>query len=818
MNTVNARDTQYKTRRILINFVMPLTALLLFALWLRWRYVYEISLYVDEFTTLWAAVQVQTHGAPLLPSGVLYTRGLLASYVEAAFLTLFGFSYTVGRLPSVIFGLATIVSVFVVGRREWRAGVGWLAAVGLTLLPEAIIWSGRARFYAQLQFFVLLTVWVAYLWISEYGRRNTEDEIQRRTEFRTPHSALCTRAWLFVILFILALYSQEETILLYPALVLAWVGWYGWRSLLQGQVLVANLICLAAMGIRFVIEIWGQPGYFETIQAERPYIGLFFDWRGAWNTYSPLLIEPVRLPWTLLGLLAIIVALVAWARVRWRLADLPRFHAATLFFALHFYFVLAVIFIFVGGSWRDARYLFLVQPLWLLIGAAGAIWLVEQMVVATSVAQPRHVSMPLLALLTLIAGWSLHPAAQAVLTQQVEGYDRALAWLAMTRQAHDAVLSPQPPACALVLGKCDAYAIQQGYAEYVIRRNGLLVDRWTASPLLNTVAQLENTIRSAPRTWFVTDGLRLATRYEADFLRTIVEQFELAYEERGVRVLRADGWRTLPAPTESKQLDPPIAFFPLALTGWERSEAAPGQELHVTLFWRGEGRVDRQVNTSVKIVAADGELVQGADGPPTRGLLPTMLFFATPLPDLKTLTLPADLRPGRYRLDVSAYAVEGVQPLREPFAFDWFTVGPLPAAPTQPTAARWSNGLHLVGADTIPTSLHPGDTLQVRLVWTTNAPIEDDYTVFVHLVGAEGEPLAQSDRAPENGFYPTSAWDVGEWVEDKYTMVVAADTPGGAYTLVVGLYRPSELERLPLANGNDAFVLGSLQIVTTPDR
>ena len=53
---------------------------------LRWRYATEISLYVDEFTTLWGAQRILELGAPILPSGVLYTRGLLNTYVTALFI------------------------------------------------------------------------------------------------------------------------------------------------------------------------------------------------------------------------------------------------------------------------------------------------------------------------------------------------------------------------------------------------------------------------------------------------------------------------------------------------------------------------------------------------------------------------------------------------------------------------------------------------------------------------------------------------------------------------------------------------------------
>src|SRR5690606_1558805 len=141
---------------------------------------------------------------PLMPSGVLYTRGLLASYIEALFLTIGGFSYLVGRLPSILFWLATILLTFAIGRRDWpRFGwaVGWLAAVGLTLLPEAIMWSGRARFYAQLQCFALLTVWSAYQAITAPSQSPRSTAGGWRAAWHDP-------VWQFPCFFTLALFSQ----------------------------------------------------------------------------------------------------------------------------------------------------------------------------------------------------------------------------------------------------------------------------------------------------------------------------------------------------------------------------------------------------------------------------------------------------------------------------------------------------------------------------------------------------------------------------------------------------------------------------------
>ena len=752
-----------------------------------------------------------------MPSGVLYTRGLLASYLEAAFLTLFGFSYTIGRLPSVIFGLASIGATFLIGKRLWNGRVGWLAAVGLTLLPEAIIWGSRARFYAQLQFFALLLVWAAFECTKPHPppsspqRRGVGGEV------------------LFAILFILALFSQEETILLYPSILLGWILWRGWRDLLRPRVFLAHAACVAAIGVRYAIEKLGQPGYFETIQAQRPYVGLIFDLRGAWAAYAPLLIAPERLLWTVGGLLALILALLALRRGRWQLAALPRAQQATLFFAGQFLFVLTVILALVGTSWREARYLLFVQPFWLLVGAAGMVWLLDNFVVTTLVVLGRKttkvvttkLSVVTMALLTLLIFANFFKPVQTVLTQQVEGYDRALGYLASARRilpsATDIVMSPQPPACALVLGSCDYYAVQRDYAEFVIKRQGVLIDRWTGSPLLNTETQLQAVLQHAQQTsahtWFVTDSFRLATRYEPDFVRTVIEQFDIAFQERGVMVLRADQWRTQPTPALTKQLAHPLLFVPLALTRWERSAAQPGTDLQLTLFWKALQTISQQFNTSVRLVASDGKILAQKDGPPARGLIPTNLFFETPTSDVKTLAVPATLVPGRYRLDVSVYDATTLTPLGQPQALDWFTVGPPSAAPQQKIGAQWINQIQLVGADLISPTLRAGETLNVRLVWSTAAPVEQDYTVFVHLIDADGKPIAQSDRAPENGVYPTSGWQVGEWVQDVYALAVPVTIPTGQYQLVVGLYRPETGERLLLNNEKDAFRLRAVTVV-----
>jgi 4-amino-4-deoxy-L-arabinose transferase-like glycosyltransferase len=773
-----------------------LAGLLGLGFWLRWRYATEISLYVDEFTTLWGAQRILELGAPILPSGVLYTRGLLNTYVTALFIGLGGQEHLVGRLPGILFGLAAIAAIFWSGRREWNARVGLLAAVGLTLLPEMIQWGGRARFYSQLLCFVLLTVWAGYT------------AIRPPRDGEAPAPPTWRANLLFAGLFVLALFSQEETLLLYPTLLLGFVWWRGWRVLLQPPVLASQALILAAMAARYLLETVGQPGYFETIQAERPYVGLVFEVTDAWRIYSPLLLAPERLPFTLGALVAVAVALALLARQRGRPARLPLFHQATLFFALNFLGVFAILLALVGGTWREARYLLIIEPLWLLVGAAGLVWLIDRLT------QRAPLRWALTGAASFGVALVLWAPAQTLLAQQVEGYDRVLAWVAAQRAPGDVVLSPQPPACAIMLGEpCDYYMVGTGWEPYVIpNAAGVLVDRWTASPLLADAATLEKVIRQAPHTWLVVDGLRLGRRYDDATVRVLVEQFASAYEERGVTALLATGWQTPTVPPVQQEFSPPLAVGPLDLEAWTRTELLPGAALDVTLYWRKREFIDSQINTSLRLVASDGAVVAQADGPPARGLIPTYAAEAVQLPDPKTLALPADLAPARYRLDMVAYDVETTQPVAEPLTLGWRWVGAEPPMPVISANERWGNGLQLVGHDPLPVTLTPGAALDLRLAWSATTPLTASLTAFVHLLGPDGVIVAQADRAPEGGFYPTSAWPPGAAVADHYRLELPPALPPGRYRLVTGWYDPASGARVPVVTGEDAVELTTWEV------
>lgn len=113
-----------------------------------------------------------------------------------------------------------------------------------------------------------------------------------------------------------------------------------------------------------------------------------------------------------------------------------------------------------------------------------------------------------------------------------------------------------------------------------------------------------------------------------------------------------------------------------------------------------------------------------------------------------------------------------------------------------------------------PTHLATGDPLNLTLVWESLAPVAADYTVFVHLLDADGEWAAGQDGQPLGGLYPTSYWEPGEVIVDAREW--QPDLPPGVYQLQVGLYQLQTGERLPAAGAGvvdgDRAILGTIEI------
>ncbi len=257
----------------------------------------------------------------------------------------------------------------------------------------------------------------------------------------------------------------------------------------------------------------------------------------------------------------------------------------------------------------------------------------------------------------------------------------------------------------------------------------------------------------------------------------------------------------------------------LELVGYDQATAVlPGEMLNVVLHWRGlKPRRETFHLTARLLDGADREIAQSS------GQLLVKVEEITR--GAWTIPVPRDAAPGLYRLelDVDAEDIGRVPVLnrfREPIA-DKVFIGPVKIAPLPPmpaeldalrrVGARFGERFELVGY----TLSRVGDTVNLTLYWRSIAKSDKNYTVFVHLLDAEGNVRAQRDAPPHAGAYPTSIWDVGEIVRDDYALELPRDLAAGEYRLVVGWYEYPSLARVSVTDtiGNllgDQFVLDEI--------
>jgi hypothetical protein len=143
----------------------------------------------------------------------------------------------------------------------------------------------------------------------------------------------------------------------------------------------------------------------------------------------------------------------------------------------------------------------------------------------------------------------------------------------------------------------------------------------------------------------------------------------------------------------------------------------------------------------------------------------------------------------------------------------WRVIGPAAGGePTYPRQARLGDAVTLAGYDRSPHSPPPGGMLEVQLYWEPLRPLEATYHTFVHVLGAAGQVVAQSDRQPGGIYYPSPLWQPGELLRDDHVLNVPANTPQGVYRLLAGMYTFSnDGDLVPL---DEPIVIGQLGIKT----
>ncbi len=138
-----------------------------------------------------------------------------------------------------------------------------------------------------------------------------------------------------------------------------------------------------------------------------------------------------------------------------------------------------------------------------------------------------------------------------------------------------------------------------------------------------------------------------------------------------------------------------------------------------------------------------------------------------------------------------------------------------------PADLRYSGQAQLLCAVVSPKRVAPGGQVSVTACWTALAPMDRDYTVFVHLIGPQASRVMERHTYPGLGKYPTSAWAPGKAFCDTYTGEVAGWAVAPIlYRVEVGLFDAETGDRLIAYDVDgrplDPPVVGEVSVVS-PD-
>ncbi|MFN8500870.1 glycosyltransferase family 39 protein [Kouleothrix sp.] len=116
----------------------------------------------------------------------------------------------------------------------------------------------------------------------------------------------------------------------------------------------------------------------------------------------------------------------------------------------------------------------------------------------------------------------------------------------------------------------------------------------------------------------------------------------------------------------------------------------------------------------------------------------------------------------------------------------------------QPTYARFGMpgdpGAELLGWQ-LQQPARAGEAAELTLVWHARGRQAHDWTVFVHLVGADDQIVAEDNTRPRGGVFPTTQWVAGDWIEDRHTLSIPASLAPGTYRLRIGLFDEASQQR-----------------------
>ena len=225
----------------------------------------------------------------------------------------------------------------------------------------------------------------------------------------------------------------------------------------------------------------------------------------------------------------------------------------------------------------------------------------------------------------------------------------------------------------------------------------------------------------------------------------------------------------------------------------------PGHMLPVALTWQINKPASEPLTTGLKleglfggVVVTSSALTGGREYPVTSWTV------GEPVRDMQSLFLPFATRPGYYRLSLEQRSGDGLASQVVPLG--WVEVQAYPRTPVVAQVQHPVNAevgeLSLLGYG-LDQPFSRGTSQTFHTYWRVNADPTRDGTLFLHVIGPDGNLVAQDDSPPEEGRRSTLTYRAGDGIDQLHRLLIPERAPDGEYRVYAGVYNSSDKVRWP---------------------
>jgi len=230
-----------------------------------------------------------------------------------------------------------------------------------------------------------------------------------------------------------------------------------------------------------------------------------------------------------------------------------------------------------------------------------------------------------------------------------------------------------------------------------------------------------------------------------------------------------------------------------------------GKKMWAVLQWQLQRKVNRNYKVTLFLKDSRGHLIGQDDRQliNDRHLYTSSWWLDEVVTNIYDLLVPDGTPPGQYTVKVAVYEPESLARLDATDASgapQGTTVqlgnikvsrplSPPPVASLgiqHELTADWGE-VRLLGYDLASETVAPGAVLSLNLYWQALANVDGDYFTLIQVKDQTDQVWGQVRERPVAGTYPTTLWQEGEVLRDRYESPLSAETPTGQYQLTVGL-------------------------------